>query len=506
MKRVRIFLALLLGTNCGLWAADRSLEIRSSLVAATATPESAQAPDSTMSAVLKPITSFALAKEVTGPFDHFGIDVVGHRLFATAEDYHAVLVLDLETGKTIHEIKDIAKPHAILYRGDLDRIYVTDGVDGSLKIFDGKTYRLSQRIELEKDTDSIGFDPVSNLLYVVSGGKDAGQTSSLLSAIDTNTGKKTAELKIEGETLEAMALDTFRPKLYLNNAAKSRIEVINRWKGTLVAEWPVTMGKRNVAMALDEPHQRLFAACRSGQIVVFDSNTGRELQAVPIAEGVDDLVYDATSRRLYAAGGGFVEVIEQKDADHYNSLGRISTGTLARTALLVPQINRYFVAIPQSKDTAASIAVFEPQGIPATKPAPVLDSQSITAPFAERLVLDMLSDHPDLRKMGLHAVPPGKADSVIVANGNASRIGVKSTSGDLDAVKDGKTYCASKENGSFYNLKLPLFDAAGRRIGILVMEMPYTSATDENEAIRKAESIRSDLAQKIPDLNRLFGD
>ncbi|MGH9560757.1 MAG: YncE family protein, partial [Terracidiphilus sp.] len=281
--------------------------------------------------------------------------------------------------------------------------------------------------------------------------------------------------------------------------------VVDRWKNKMIGTWPVTMGKRNVAMALDEAHQRLFTGCRSGQIVVFDSNTGKELQSLPISEGVDDLTYDAASKRLYAAGGGYVDVIGQVDADHYEVLGKVETGRLARTARLVPQLNRYFVAVPQSSSSNASIAVFEPLNVPAAKADQASNAEPINAPFAEQLVLSMLSERPDLRKMGLHAVPPGQTDSVIVANGNQTRLGVKSTAGDLDAVKDGKTYCSRKENGSFYNMKLPLLDAAGRRIGILVMEIPFTSAQSEADAIRMAEAIRAELAQRIPDLSSLFG-
>ena len=167
-------------------------------------------------------------------------------------------MLDIDTGKILREIKGVLKPHAVLYRYDLDRIYITDGVDGSLKIFDGKTYELRQRIELKKDADSIGYDHLGKLLYVVSGGKDAGESFSLLSVIDTTTEKKITDIKLDGETLEAMALDVYRPKLYIDNPAKNEIDVINRWNLSVIAKWPVTMGKRNVAMALDEAHQRLF--------------------------------------------------------------------------------------------------------------------------------------------------------------------------------------------------------------------------------------------------------
>jgi glycerol-3-phosphate dehydrogenase len=77
------------------------------------------------------------------------------------------------------------------------------------------------------------------------------------------------------------------------------------------------MGKDNVAIGLDEQHQRLFVGCRSGNMVIFDSNTGKELQALPITKGVDDVQYDAASKRFYAIGAGTVDVYrEGNNADY----------------------------------------------------------------------------------------------------------------------------------------------------------------------------------------------
>jgi hypothetical protein len=413
-------------------------------------------------------------------------------------------VFDLVSGKLAGEISGIARPHAILYRDDLNRIYVTDGEAGALKIFDGKTYQPAGSIPLAKDADSIGYDAASQRLYVVNGGKDAGQPFSMLSVIDTAANKKLSDIRIDGETLEAMALDTFRPRLYLNNPSRSRVEVVDRWKNAVVASWPLKLGSSNVAMALDEAHQRLFVGCRSGHVVVFDTNTGKELQAVPITKGVDDMTYDAANKRLYAIGGGMVDVLQEIDAGHFRSLGAVAAGAQAKTGRLVPEINRYFAAVPQAGDGVASIQVLQPLNILIAKPAEASTAIPVHAPRALELEMTTLSAHPDLRKMGLHAIPPGEKDSVIVANANTSRIGVKSSAGDLDAVKDGKTYCAKRDDGAFFNLKLPLHDASDRTIGILVMELPYTSAGDEAEAIRKAEGIRHELAQQIPNRDALF--
>ena len=310
-------------------------------------------------APLKRVQTFKLPADVKGNFDHFGIDLKGGRLFTTPEGYHAVVVFDLKTGNLIHTIGGIGKPHAVLYREDLNRIYITDGDAGEVKIFDGTKYELLSSVKLLEDADSIGYDPATKYLYVDNGGGDVHQTYSMFSIVDTTAGEKLQDIKIDGDTLEAMALESSSPKIYVNNRAKNQVDVVDREKRELTASWPVTQCKTNVAMALDEGNHRLFVACRSGQIAVLDTQTGKEVTAFPITKGVDDITYDGKSKRIYAACDGDVDVYEQSSPDSYKLLGKVHTGPMGRTARLVPELNRYFVAVPQHGTTSAEVLVFE---------------------------------------------------------------------------------------------------------------------------------------------------
>src|SRR5712664_3942695 len=310
-------------------------------------------------APIKLVQTFKLPAEVKGNFDHFGIDVKGDRLFATPEGYHAVVVFDLKTGKLVHKIDGIGKPHAVLYREDLNRIYVTDGDAGDLKIFDGKTYSLVSSVKLLEDADSIGYDPATKYLYIDNGGGDVHQTFSMLSVIDTTAGEKLADLKIDGETLEAMALEKSTSRMYVNNRSKNQVSVVDREKRELVASWPVTLCKNNVAMALDEANHRLFVACRTSQIAVLDTQTGKEVTSFPITKGVDDITYDGATKRVYAACDGAVDIYQQSGPDSYKLLANIPTGPMGRTARLVPELKRYFVAVPQHGTAKAKVLVFE---------------------------------------------------------------------------------------------------------------------------------------------------
>ena len=310
---------------------------------------------------LKLITTYEFPSDVDSRFDHLIVDLDSHRLFTTPKK--SVDVFDLETGKLIHRITEVEVPHALLYRRDLQRLYVTDGEPGGLKIFDAKTYELIKTVKLLPDADAIAYDPVTKYIYIYNGGKDAQHTYSTITIVDTTSGEKVNDITVDGDQLECMVLETKGPKLYVNNRAKNEVDVIDRNTRQVLAIWPVTLGKGNDPIALDETHHRLFVICRSGKLVVFDTETGKELQAYPVGEFVDDLVFDAKSKRLYAPSGvaGSVDVYEQTDPDHYKSLGKISTGEWGKTGELVPELHRYFVPVPKSGTKNAKVMVYQVQ-------------------------------------------------------------------------------------------------------------------------------------------------
>jgi DNA-binding beta-propeller fold protein YncE len=310
---------------------------------------------------LKLVRTIKLPGEIKGRFDHLAVDVTGNRLFATPEDNHAVLGFELKSGKLIHIIKDIGKPHAILCRDDLKQIYVTDGDASDLKIYDGKTYAPKSSVKLLEDADSIGYDPKMKYLYIDNGGGDVHQTYSMLSVVDTTDGKKLADINVDGETLEAMALEPSNSKMYVNNKAKNRVDVIDREKREILTSWPISKGKTNVAMALDEGNHRLFVACPSGDLVVFDTTSGKEIATLPITKGVDDLVFDKENKRIYSAADGFVDVYQQEIPDSYKLAAKVRSGPAGRTARLVPELKRYFVAVPQHETTPSEVLVYAVQ-------------------------------------------------------------------------------------------------------------------------------------------------
>jgi len=298
-----------------------------------------------------------------GDFDHFAPDVEGHRLFLTGEENDKVLVFDTSTNKLIHTIEESKAPHAILYRGDLKKLFVVEGDAAAVKVYDGESYKPLSEIKVSTDADSIAYDPATHYLYVVNGGREAHTPYSLISVIDTNNSKKLRDIKVDSNHVEAIVLEKSGPRMFMNITGKNAVGVMDRNKSVLEATWPLPAGdKLNVAMAFDEADHRLFVVTRNpGKLIVLNSDTGKVVTSVPAVGMVDDMAYDAKQKRIYVAGDQFVDVFSQKDADHYDRLDRVPGSFRAKTGILVPELNRYYLAVPHHENHEAEVRVYDVQ-------------------------------------------------------------------------------------------------------------------------------------------------
>jgi DNA-binding beta-propeller fold protein YncE len=296
-----------------------------------------------------------------GDFDHFAVDLASHRLFLTAEKNAAVEVFDLQSNKLIHTLTDIDEPHSMLYRPDLKKLFVIDGGAAEVKIYQGETYERLGAIKLEDDADSMAYDPSTKYLYVVNGGRGAKQAFCLISILDTTSDKKLGDIKIDSDSVEALALEKSGPRMFVNITGKDAVAVIDREKRTVIATWPIGQeGKHNVAMAFDEAAHRLFISTNNPErLIVLNSDSGAIVASLPSGHMVDDMAYDAKSKRIYLTGSDFIKVFLQKDPDHYELVGQVPSSFRAKTAILVPQLNRYYLAVPRHEDKSAEVRVFE---------------------------------------------------------------------------------------------------------------------------------------------------
>jgi DNA-binding beta-propeller fold protein YncE len=298
----------------------------------------------------------------SGDFDHLTADVKGGRLFLAGEDHKSVEVFNLQTGKKLHSITEVGTPHSLLYLPEKDELYVTDGADGTLKIFSGSDYKLKDKIELVEGLDSIVYDPDAQRLYVVSGGKDVPLDHSFLTAVDLPGRKKLGEIRFEADHVEAMAIERSGSRLFVNLADKAEVAVVDRKALQVIARWPVSVAEQNSPLAYDEKSQRLFVVCRKPpMLVVMNATNGEIVANLPAAGHADDVAFDKESGRIYVPGAeGFISVYQQKDSDHYEQIAKVQTASGAKTAVLIPELHRLFVAVsPGDTKATAKLLTFE---------------------------------------------------------------------------------------------------------------------------------------------------
>jgi DNA-binding beta-propeller fold protein YncE len=298
---------------------------------------------------------------ISGDFDHFAVDLTGHRLFLAAEEHKTVEVFNLDTGKPIRSITGFDTPHGLLFLPEKNELLVVDGGEGgSCKVVNGNTYAVDKTIALSPDADALAYDEASHLVYIGNGGKEAGNDYSLISIIDTNTKEHVGDIKIPSTNLEAMALEKRGARLFVNIRDKNQIGVIDRKSRTLTTTWQLNKVNFNTPLSLDENGHLLFVAGRKpGRFGVVDTESGKEITILPASELVDDMSFDPSSNRVYlACGDGFVNVYEKNGSAGYERVAKIATGYKGKIGYLVPELHRYFVATSKHGAVPAKLLIF----------------------------------------------------------------------------------------------------------------------------------------------------
>src|ERR1700724_2985648 len=143
-------------------------------------------PMQTMSGLLRLVQTSPLPTE--GYMDHLAVDVKGQRLFISGEVNKSLIVVDLRSGKVVHETKGLGgNPRKPVYVPETNEIW-TDLGDNTVVAISGTTYQVTKTVELTggrpehyepkvgRTPDNGAYDPARHLYYaaVVSQGTTDG--------------------------------------------------------------------------------------------------------------------------------------------------------------------------------------------------------------------------------------------------------------------------------------------------------------------------------------------
>jgi hypothetical protein len=301
---------------------------------------------------------------VHGRFDHFTFDPSEPaRVFISALGNNSVEVIDLVEDTVVQHIPGIPEPQGIAFAVGLNKLFVGSR-KGKLYVYDGSDYKLITTIDYNADVDNLRYDTASKRIYAGYGDED----KAAIGMVDATTNQRLDEVYKTGAHPESYQMEKSGPNLYVNLEDLKQVGVIDRTTKKLT-KWELPPKfEENFPMALDESDHRLMIVTRTPpRLVVYDTSSGKVVATQPCVADVDDLYYDANHKRVYIPGGqGFIDVFQQKDADHYERIARIPTVIGARTAGYTPRVgkkglDRVFLAVPYSPSKDAAVWVYTVQ-------------------------------------------------------------------------------------------------------------------------------------------------
>jgi DNA-binding beta-propeller fold protein YncE len=290
---------------------------------------------------------------IQGRFDHLAVDAKGNRVFMAATGSNVVVVVDFMQGKVLHRLEGQAEPQGVVFLPDQNRIAVANGKDGSCRVYDGLSYKELKVFDFKEDGDNVRYDSRAKRLYVA-------HESGGLGVIDTEKLEKIREIPLGGHP-EAFQLEKEGKRIFINVPDSKEVVVADRESGAVLSHWSMGKLEANFAMALDEANHRLLVACRKpSKVAVLDTESGKVVAEVACSKDTDDLHLDPATKRIYISSGeGFIDTLEQKDADHYRRIYCQSSAPGARTSAYVPEEGLLLLAVPQRDNQKAELRVYK---------------------------------------------------------------------------------------------------------------------------------------------------
>ena len=302
-----------------------------------------------MAAAAEPAPSgYRLVKTIKvggeGFWDYLNFDSPTRRLFISRGS--KVMVLNVDTEKIVGEIPDTPGVHGIAFAPDLGKGFTSNGMAGTISIFDLKTLQVTGHAQAEMNPDCIIYDPATKRVFAMNG------RSGSATVLDADTGMVVGTIQIGGK-LEFAAADG-KGHVYVNVENKSEEVEIDSQNMTVMAHWPLDPCKDPSGLAIDAKNRRLFAGCGNKMMAVINADSGRVIATPAIGAGVDANAFDPASGYAFAScGSGVLSIVHEDSPDQFSVVEDVPTQQGARTMVLDPRTHEVYLVTAQFAPPAA---------------------------------------------------------------------------------------------------------------------------------------------------------
>jgi len=283
-----------------------------------------------------------------GGWDYLKADAESRHLFISRATH--VIVIDMDSGKSVGDIPDTPGVHGIALANDLGRGFISNGREGTVTIFDLKTLSPITKVKAAgENPDAIVFDPATNRVFTFNG------RSHDSTAIDAATGNIIGKISLDGKP--EFAVSTGMGEIFVNIEDKSELVRLDPKNLKMENRWPLAPCEEPSGLAMDIKNRRLFAGCDNKMMAVVNADTGKVITTLPIGGGVDANGFDADSGLAFAScGDGVLTVVKEESPDKFNVVQNVTTARGARTMTIDPKTHQIFLVTAKFGPAPAATA------------------------------------------------------------------------------------------------------------------------------------------------------
>jgi DNA-binding beta-propeller fold protein YncE len=290
---------------------------------------------------------------VAGRIDHFAFDADRQLLFVAELGNNSVGIVDLKERKVLQRITGLSEPQGVAYHPATSTLYVANGGDGSVRLFQGPDFTAAGRIDLGGDADNIRIDSWRNRIVV-------GYGKGALAVINPTSRRKVADIPLKGHP-ESFQFDETGSRIFANVPDARQIAVVDVGSGAQISILDTAGASSNFPMAVDADEHRLLVAFRSpAKLMVFATRTGKLEGSFDTCRDADDVFVDPRRRLYVSCGEGVIDVLA-RTSNGYERVARIPTVAGARTSLFAVATDRLYLGVRATAAEPAAIWVFRPQ-------------------------------------------------------------------------------------------------------------------------------------------------
>jgi DNA-binding beta-propeller fold protein YncE len=260
-----------------------------------------------------------------GGWDYLTADASARRLYVSRATH--VIVLDLDSGKNVGDIKDTPGVHGIALAPELGRGFTSNGREGTVSVFDLKTLVTSNKVRVGDNPDAILYDPATRRIFTFNG------RSQDATALDAEKGTVLGTIKLDGKP--EFAASDGNGGVFVNIEDENELVAIDPTKLEVKSKWPLAPCESPSGLSIDKKNRRLFVGCDNKMMAVINADTGKVLATPAIGDGVDATAFDDQTGLAFAScGEGMMSIIHEDSPEKFSVAENVPTQSGARTLAL----------------------------------------------------------------------------------------------------------------------------------------------------------------------------